>query len=102
MGDFRVVRDGPGRLRLAGELDMAGVPEVWARLAGEGGDVELDCSGVTFIDASGLHLFVRVHRACEARGATLAIVDPSWYVIRLLALTGLDAVLGVPAESSVA
>ena len=41
----------PGSLRLLGELDAAGVPEVWARLVGVDGDVELDCAGLTFIDA---------------------------------------------------
>ena len=55
-----------GRLRLLGELDLAGVPEVWAELAGVDGDVELDCSGLTFIDAAGLRLFVAVQR-CVSR-----------------------------------
>ena len=87
-------------LRLFGELDLASVRDVWARLDGGDGDVELDCAGLTFIDAAGLRLFVAVQAACRARGAKLSIVRPSRCVVRLLELTGLDAVLDVRAESS--
>jgi anti-sigma B factor antagonist len=93
-------QDGPGAWWLLGELDVAGVPEVQARLVGVDGDVDLDCSGLTFIDASGLRLFVAVDNACQDRGAKLAIVNPSRCVIRLLVLTGLDAGLGVRCENS--
>jgi len=87
-------------LCLVGELDLAGVGEVRARLVATHGDIELDCSRLTFIDASGLSVLVAGHRLCEARGATLTIVDPSPCVARLLALTGLDSILGGPAKSS--
>ena len=46
-----------------GELDAVGVPAVWARLVGVDGDVELDCAGLTFIDASGVRLFVALRAA---------------------------------------
>jgi anti-sigma B factor antagonist len=85
----------PALARLCGELDLAAVVTVRHRLVGADGDVDLDCSGLTFIDASGLRLFVAVHQACEGRGAKLAIVNPSRCVMRLLALTGLDNVLTV-------
>jgi anti-sigma B factor antagonist len=97
---FVAEQAGLGSLRLLGELDAAGVPEVWARLVGVDEDVELDCAGLTFIDASGVGLFVTVHAACEARGAKLSIVNPSRCVIRLVELTGLDAMLDVRAASS--
>ena len=90
----------PNGVRLFGELDLASLREVWARLDGTDGDVELDCAGLTFIDAAGLRLFVAVQAACQARGAKLSIVSPSRCVVRLLELTGLDAVLDVRAESS--
>ena len=95
-----VQHDRPSGVRLLGELDLAGVPEVRAALSGRGGDVEVDCAGLTFIDASGLRLFVAVHTACRARGARLSIVNPSRCVVRLLELTGVDTLLDVRAESS--
>ena len=40
---------------------MAAVPGLRDRLAGAVGDVELDCGGLTFIDAAGLRLLVALH-----------------------------------------
>ena len=99
-GWLKVEQVGPRRVRLAGELDIAGAPKVPVRLGTMTGDVELDCSGLTFIDASGLKVLIAAHRDCEARGAMLTIVAPSRCVTRLLALTGLDSVFGGRAESS--
>jgi anti-anti-sigma factor len=83
----------PAVLRLHGELDLAGVPRLLAALASLEGDVELDCSGVDFIDAAGLGAFVRAHEDCAARGAQLVVVDPSPVVVRLLQVVELDTVL---------
>ena len=52
---------GPG-LRLAGELDFLAVPDVWSMLRpylGGDGDVVIDVTGVSFIDAAGCRLLVR-------------------------------------------
>ena len=59
---LEVEHAGPQRLCLTGELDMAGVPDVRVRLVAMSEDVELDCSGLTFIDASGLRVLVAAHR----------------------------------------
>ena len=102
VGDaFTCAQDGPGVWYLCGELDANGVPQLSDRLIGVvEGDVTLDCSGLTFLDSSGLALFVAIHRACQARGAKLAIVNPSPCVIRLLELTGLSTLLTVPSVRS--
>jgi anti-anti-sigma regulatory factor len=60
-------RTGGVSVPLCGELDMAAVPAVRHRLCGLDGDIDLDCSELTFIDAFVRRLFVAVHRACEAR-----------------------------------
>jgi stage II sporulation protein AA (anti-sigma F factor antagonist) len=97
---FTCAQDGQGVWYLRGELDADGVPQLSDRLIGVEGDVTLDCSGLTFLDSSGLALFVTTHRACRARGAKLAIVNPSPCVIRLLELTGLSTLLTVPSARS--
>lgn len=89
---LRIVESGPSRLALVGELDIASVPQLDARLGGYDGDVALDCSGLTFVDASGLGLLVRVRNRCEARGVKLTLVEPAACLVRVLSLTGLDAV----------
>jgi len=88
-----VARDGVGRLRLVGELDVSEVPRVRACLDGADSDVELDCSGLRFIDAAGLGLFVQLDAECRARRAKLLIISPARCVTRLLELTGLDSLL---------
>ena len=100
---FTAAVDGvsPAVVRLAGELDLAGVPRLERALAGLDGDVELDCSGVEFIDASGLAAFVRAHDACAARGSKLIVVKSSPVVDRLLRLAELDTVLQVRRDREV-
>ena len=96
---FLVACDGVGRLRLFGELDVSEVPRVRECLDGADGDVELDCSGLRFIDAAGLGLLVQLDNECRARGATLLIINPSRCVTRLMELTGLDSLLtAVPGK----
>lgn len=83
----------PAVVRLTGELDLDGVPRFLSAVARLDGDVELDCSGVEFIDAAGLGAFLRAHEACAARGSRLVLVQPSPAVDRLLRLVELDTVL---------
>ena len=97
---FSCTQHGPGVWHLCGELDADGVPELGGRLSGAEGDVTLDCSGLTFLDSSGLALFVATHHACETRGAKLVIVNPSRCVMRLFELTNLSTLLGVPSARS--
>jgi anti-anti-sigma factor len=82
-----------GRFRLSGELDLASVPTLCARLVGVKDDVEFDCAGLTFIDAAGLRLFLAVQARCEARSAKLSIVNPPSCLTRVVELTGLGAML---------
>jgi anti-sigma B factor antagonist len=98
---FAVIETGPSSVKLVGELDLAGVPEVRECVAGLDGDIEVDCSGLTFIDCSGLGMFVGIHNACDARGVKLVLVDPPSCMTRLLALTELDALFHVQFDGSV-
>lgn len=54
------------------------------------GDIEIDCSGLTFIDCYGLRVLQEVQRACETAGVRLRLVAPSWCLTRLVDLAGLD------------
>lgn len=90
---LRVVDVAPSRVAVIGELDLAGVPELEARLAACGGDVVLDCAGLTFVDAAGLGVLARTQKACEDRGVKFTLLDPPRCLTRLLSITGLDAVL---------
>jgi anti-sigma B factor antagonist len=75
---------------LVGELDMAGAPALRAVLADVDGDIELDCSGLTFMDCSGLRVLQETRLACETKGVRLRLIAPSRWVTWLLELAKLD------------
>jgi anti-sigma B factor antagonist len=74
------------RVVVAGELDIATVPELSPHVtAGDDGDaVILDLAAVTFIDSTGLRLLIEAHAAL---GERLRIV-PSPACERLFEITG--------------
>ncbi len=51
--------------------------------------VALDLSGVTFIDARGVSMMIRLRDDLASRGSTLVLVEPSRAVSRLLAVASL-------------
>jgi anti-anti-sigma factor len=92
---FKVSVNGhrPATVRLIGELDLAAAPLLQSALAGLDGDVDVDCSGLEFIDAAGLAALLKAQKACAAGGWKLVLVDPGPAVDRLLRLVELDTVL---------
>jgi anti-anti-sigma factor len=100
--EFKVLveRGEPHLVRLVGELDMSGATRVFERLAELDGDIDVDCSGLAFIDASGLRSLLAAHQICDARGNKLVVVAPSRQVRHLLDLTSLDAVLFQRSDGS--
>ena len=88
---------------VAGELDVASTSELQARL-GEGdvakGDVIVDLSQLSFVDASGLHALVAAYRGASQRGQRLRVSRTSPSLERLLTLTGARGLLGL-AEPAV-
>jgi stage II sporulation protein AA (anti-sigma F factor antagonist) len=92
---------GDGCLRLVGELDVAGVPALRARLRQLGRkDLVLDCSGLTFIDCAGLGALVGEHRRRARADSQLTLVAPSGCLTRLLELTGVDGLFPAQTASS--
>ena len=93
VGDHRVVA------RIDGELDVTNGPDLVDFLAKImnvwEGTVEVDLSGVSFIDSSGLHTLIAGHQLLVERGTALTIVNPSDCVRRLLELTGCTQVFRV-------
>lgn len=88
----RLVR-ASGRLLVGAGADDPG----WARLAA--GDalehVTLDLEAVTAIDAAGVGRLLRIRQRLGARGARLTIEGAAHRVGRVLALTGVDTVMGI-------
>jgi anti-sigma B factor antagonist len=98
--ELEIVEDelpgGVRRLKLHGELDMIGAPEVEARLeelARDGVDVRLDLSELTFMDSTGVRVLFGAAKARDDEPGKLEIVRPEGEAWRVIELTGLQRVL---------
>jgi anti-anti-sigma factor len=81
------------RITLAGEVDLATVPELDRLLDDladrEHGRLLIDLSSVEFMDSTGLASIIRALRAADANGHGLTVRGGSPQVQRLFELTGL-------------
>jgi anti-sigma B factor antagonist len=100
---FRIeLLDGERSARITGELDLGTYDPAMAALAGlfeASGDVVLDLSNLTFIDSSGLRLFILLHQSLGQRGR-LVLRGPTPHVAGILQIAGLEG-LGVRLEEGV-
>jgi anti-anti-sigma factor len=84
---------GQACLRLCGELDLAAVPELRARVwnaCRRDGMAILDLSGVEFIDVAGLSALTALAREARKGHWFLELRRPPLVVRKLARLTGLD------------
>lgn len=84
------------RLALEGELDAATVAIVQDALAGAWRQpvrcVELDCTGLTFIDSTGIRTFITAHLAASESGRRFVVTRLQKGPRRILEICGvLDA-----------
>jgi stage II sporulation protein AA (anti-sigma F factor antagonist) len=95
-----VISSGTARsVQLRGELDLNTAPrleQLLDRLRGDGHrQVIVDLSGLEFLSAAGLTVFLRADQALSAVGGQLMLTRPTRMGRRVLAITGLDATLTV-------
>lgn len=85
------------RIHLSGELDGAASLGLQSLLDDAEPDerVELDASGLTFVDSMGLRLMVEWHRRLQDVGGQFVICEPSVALERVLPVTQLDQVVRV-------
>lgn len=95
------VTEGPeATIMLSGELDPATAPQLdqeIERILGTGSvqQLVLDLSGLTFLDSSGLRVFVTARAALTGQGGELRLRAPSANTQRLLDVTGLGEIIAV-------
>jgi anti-sigma B factor antagonist len=90
---------------LAGELDGATAPFLVRTLVEVNetleGDLVLDIKKLSFIDSTGLSVFVSQHKTLSAKGRKLVIYAPTAMARRLFQITGLEEVLTIePLDES--
>ena len=90
-------QNGVARVALSGELDQATAPILQRRLAQINGDgattIMLDLRGLTFIDSTGLHVFLQEKVRSEQNGHRVMLVGVSGVAQRLFELTGTQFLL---------
>lgn len=89
---------------LRGELDFHSVVQLY-----EAGEKELatdqpspvviDCSQLTYCDSTGISAFVRLHQQQTGQGHVLRLAAVPDFLGRLFALTGLDQIMSLHADT---
>ena len=89
--------DGGVFVTLFGELDTASAPvlrDCLAHLVSEGATyLEVDVSGLVFIDSTGLTVLMEQWHRLQALGGSLALLSPAPAILRMLDVTGLAPLL---------
>ena len=97
--EVRTSSDGLGRITLLGELDLATAPRLWAAIdaALDNGQrqLELDLSGLRFVDSTGLGVFVRAGKELRSLGGGLTLRNPGERLLTLLEITRLEEVFEI-------
>jgi anti-sigma B factor antagonist len=96
--DITINAADPGRIGLAGELDLSAVACIDEIVEQTLSDprvslVVLDVARATFLESSALGALVRGRRAASAQGRRLVVVNATGHVRRVLDLTGVAEVL---------
>ena len=89
-------------VRAVGEVDLATSEDLAAAVRpclSDGASIELDLSGVEFIDSSGLGTLVQLLKEATRSGASFVLVGVSASTYRLLEVTGLTPVFDVRLAS---
>jgi anti-sigma B factor antagonist len=85
------------RLELRGELDMATSPlleELLNEAEVDGGNaIVVDLAGLSFMDSSGLHVFIRAARAAGDRGEPIRLLNCPDAVRKVFLITCMDHLL---------
>jgi anti-anti-sigma factor len=94
---------GSKSVALRGEIDAHSAPTLAARFetlpAGDD-DIVIDMADVTFMDSSGLRVFIDVHQRAEAESRHLILRSPSQSVTRLLEVAGLSDHFSIDSASA--
>ncbi|GAA3097912.1 STAS domain-containing protein [Streptosporangium carneum] len=90
-------------LVLTGDLDYDTAADLFTLaeglFPGQARHLELDLSGLNFVDSSGVAALINVYNAAHDHDATMRIVALTSYLRHLFRVTALDQVFELPAET---
>jgi len=84
---------------LIGELDTPATIEVQDKfqflIDNSEKYITVDCSRLEYIASSGLRMFIRLHKACNAAGGSMTLTNVSPDVMEILSITSFDLVFNI-------
>lgn len=89
-------------VKVAGEIDVHSAPELREQLmplAEEGRDLKVCLKDVSYMDSTGLGVFVAVYKTVNKTGGSLLLENLSDRLIRLFDITGLKDIIDISGKS---
>lgn len=89
---------------LNGEIDVYTAPNLKDKLLNytekEGKHIQVDLAGTTYLDSTGLGVFINAYKSSEAHGSQLELINANERIVRLFNVTGLNEIIHVSALDS--
>lgn len=86
-------------LTVTGEIDVYTAPQLKEKLfavcSQEQWKVVVDLSGVTYMDSTGLGVFIGAYKSCQSTRSTLHLIGLKPRVARLFNITGVDELITI-------
>lgn len=89
-------------VKVAGEIDVHTAPTLRDEvmpLAEEGKDLKVSLKDVSYMDSTGLGVFVGIYKAVNRTGGSLVLENLSERLIRLFDITGLKDIIDISGKS---
>ncbi len=94
MQEFTVlVSNDHHRIALVGEIDIATADQLDVALAELSGDIDVDCTAVTFIGSTGFHSLDRGYHTALAAGSTFVVSGMNAFQQRLATIVAVPYVV---------
>ncbi|MFD2043845.1 STAS domain-containing protein [Ornithinibacillus salinisoli] len=86
-------------VHLSGEIDVYTAPKLKDTLlqltSNNGNDIQVDLSQVSYMDSTGLGVFISALKSAKESGSTVTLVNLRERVLRLFQITGLDQIIDI-------
>jgi anti-sigma B factor antagonist len=90
------------RIDVSGEIDVHSAPvlreEIMA-LVEENADLKINLGNVSYMDSTGLGVFVGLYKALRAKNGSLKLYNLSDRLVRLFEITGLKDIIDISAKT---
>ncbi len=97
--------DGSAVVTVAGEVDFTNADEITRGIGEAVSDwqppcLRVDLGAASFIDSTGLGALIAGYRAAAESGARFTVVNPSAGFLRVIEVTGLSDLFGIPGPQT--